>query len=142
MKYLCLTAFGVYLFIISIKDIYKKRLDIRIVILGILFAPGFILCFNEIGLYERIMGLIPGAILYICSLVSREGIGLADILEIILIGLCTGIGGIITVLSVAFLLIAFLAGIMIAFGRLKFKSRVPFLPFLFTGYVFMAFTMF
>ena len=133
MKYIPKIILGIYLFYASLTDIKEKKLSITYLVAGFAIIP-FFLFFDEIELIERLTGVIPGILLWTASVISK-GVGKADVVVVILIGLCIRIGGIILVLSVSFILIAIFSGFMLLFGKLKLKSRIPYIPFAFAGYL-------
>ena len=115
MKYIPKIILGIYLFYASLTDIKEKKLSITYLVAGFAIIP-FFLFFDEIELIERLTGVIPGILLWTVSVISK-GVGKAD------------------VLSVSFILIAIFSGFMLLFGKLKLKSRLPYIPFAFAGYL-------
>ena len=133
MGFIAKIILGMYLLFASLIDIRKKRLSIVYLGAGFVIIPLFIIS-DGVELTERLIGLIPGILLYTISIISK-GVGEADIIIIILLGLSIRIGGIILVLMVSFLIIAVYSGFMLIFGRLKLKSKIPYIPFAFAGYL-------
>jgi len=131
--YIC---FGIYLLIISVEDIRKRKIHILMFLPGILMIPCFWYWGRDMSPNLYVAGLVPGLILLVISFASRGGIGPADVVMVIVQGLCLGIEALIAILSATFIFIAVFSGGMLIFGKLKMKSTVPFIPFTFVGYLF------
>ena len=135
MKIVIQIAFGIYLLVLAVIDIKNKKLPITVLLAGVIFVPAFMLVCSEMGLRHHIFGLIPGVVFFLISFVSRGQVGSADCLIILLSGACLGIGMIVVMLSVAFVSIALTSLMMLAARKLNRKSTLPFIPFIFLGYI-------
>ena len=131
--------YGLYLLILSGIDIRKKKIHIAALLTGAVFAPLFILSDNDASCEKYILGIIPGVVFFFISLASRGQVGMADAGIILCIGICTGIGGIVSILAVSFIAIALTAIFLLATKKLGRKSSLPFIPFLFLGYIVSVF---
>ena len=137
--YIC---FGVFLLILSVEDIRKRKIDIRLLLAGTVFTPFCFIFFEDTDLSSHLLGMIPGLLLLAIYFFSRGQIGIADVIAVIMLGVDLGIGMVVSYLSVSFLLIALFSGGMLILGKLRLKSRLPYIPFLFVGYVITIVTIF
>ena len=137
MHYLFKVLLGIYLAFLALEDIRKKTLHIIVLAAGTVFIPAIVLSEETDGLIisDNAIGLIPGAVFLLLSYVSRGQVGIGDGILILILGAALGIGEIVILLTAALLLIALFSGIMLVCGKLKRKSTLPFIPFVFAGYV-------
>lgn len=137
MKMAAYLFFIIYLLVLSIIDIKNREISIIAICLGLIFAPVFYLLQENPQLYSNLLGLIPGAVLMLISYASRGQIGIADALLTAVIGGAVGIADCIVIVGVALLSVAPVSGVMLATGKFDRKSRLPFVPFLCVGVVFV-----
>jgi len=126
---------GLYLFGISVEDIRKKKLPVPVIIAGVIIIPLFAAVDKEMSWKLRLLGLLPGILFTIISYASKGGVGKADAAVVAILGPALGCERITVILAAAFLVIVVYSGIMLIAGRLKMKSAIPFLPFIFAGYL-------
>lgn len=124
-----------FLIIVSCIDIVKMYVNVI-----------FCLCFGAVGvLYEIIsknrgildviIGVVPGIIVLLISLATREGIGKGDALIIIITGIFLGMVNNCKVLIYALfstVILGFILLILLKKGR---KYKIPFIPFILSGYL-------
>ncbi len=134
MKYIQIFLLGGYLLILAIEDIRRKKVPIWALGTALAVSPLFWI-FREEGIDTFLLGIIPGAALIFVSFVSRGGIGLADAVIIVILGMNLGLTAVIMTVIVSFGLIALFSGGMLIAGRLRLKSTLPYIPFAFLGYV-------
>lgn len=132
-------CFGIYLFLLSLQDIRKKEIPLVELLAGLVFAPFFIMSDDACKIVGYITGAIPGVVFLAVAYLSRGQIGQADACVLICIGLCMGVGPVIGIISASLILVAVTSMIMLIAGRLNRKSTLPFIPFIFAGYIFTAF---
>ena len=137
MYLVCKILFGVYLASLSVEDIRKKSLPIPGIAAGLLFMPFFVIAegTSDITVMDNLKGMIPGVLLLFISFVSRGQIGTGDGAMVLITGFAIGIGGIVIVLTGALLLISVFSVLMLVLGKLNRKSTLPFIPFVFAGYM-------
>ena len=135
MKIILLVITCIYMLWISVEDIIKKMLSVKMLILGFMLVPVFLFVFDEIPFYDRILGMLPGVLMLICSIVSRGRIGYADGFVILMLGICMGLADVILITTIAFLTIGIFSAVMIALKKIRFKSTIPFIPFMFIGFL-------
>lgn len=125
-----------YLILCSLEDIRKKSVPVFLLLFGMaggVAFRGMLFLMGDSSLGEMLACLIPGALLWLFAVVSRE-IGDGD--GIAWIGIGGFLGGAVYAVLLVSLILAFFwsAGILIrkAGGR---KYRIPFLPFSLAGLV-------
>ena len=130
---------GIYLLVLAAEDMFKKSIPLFLLIAGVIpcalsFALG-----PRPSAADRILGLSLGLVLLLAAKLSREKIGYGDAAVFCITGIAMGLrkGAVMT--SLALFLLPVYAIVMLAKGRLNRKSRLPFLPFMFAGYVLMQF---
>lgn len=135
IKGILFSIFGAVLGLCAIEDC--RNLSIRIRKIYLLLGAGALLVavqWEMIPVWQRGLGILPGAIL--CYFGKRTGsVGIADGITCAIIGGCMGIQQGMEICSLALLLIGLLALIYLASGKKKGKDVLPFLPFLFAGYI-------
>ncbi len=139
MRMIIKAVYGIYLLLMSARDIKCRELPIVMLGAGLVFVPPFILTDNSGGVLSYIYGAIPGIIFLIVSYLSRGQIGAADACVLICMGLCIGIEPVIGVISISLLAIALVSMIMLVMGKLNRKSTLPYIPFALLGYLLYIF---
>lgn len=126
-----------YLFLMSIYDIRKKEIQLRISIVTavVLTAGQFcrIVC-GEMAWYTAFTGVIVGGLLIGISKVTRGAVGTGDGIVFMISGVVLGFfeNGILLFLSLVF---AAAAGTCLMLSRrVGRKDMIPFVPFIFMGY--------
>ena len=114
----------------------KKYLGIKwtglVISSGILLVSG---CFKEVGWLSRLGGMAVGGILLFVGYFSREAIGIADGVIILICGVAFGVYETVTVCFFATLYAAMFSFVLLVWKKVGRKSRIPFLPFLLLGYL-------
>ncbi len=140
---------AVYLAIAAIVDILRRKLQYRLLLCGFVPVIVSVLCLYfagdeasllSSGLVSRALGLAVGLIFFILSCVTKERIGKGDAVIFCICGATMGIGSLIPIIMMSFLLSAVYSVAMLATGKLGKKSRIAFVPFIFLGYA-MALTV-
>ena len=139
MRMLVKVCFGIYLLILSAKDIKDKEIPLGLLALGLVFAPLSVLTDEREVIYVYLLGVLPGIAFLLVSFISRGQIGQADAFVLICVGLCNGIEAVIAVISVSLVAIALVSMVMLILGRLNRKSTLPYIPFVLLGYVLYLF---
>ena len=137
MRIVLYVIFGIYIAVLSLEDLFKKSVPVALLAAGVLFIPAGLLTegAESISIADNILGLIPGAVLLVISFVSRGQIGVGDGGLVMMLGASLGIETVIRILTAALLLITVFSGVMLVMRKLKRKSTLPFIPFLFAGYI-------
>ncbi|MBP5653036.1 MAG: prepilin peptidase [Lachnospiraceae bacterium] len=130
---------GIYLLVLAADDMFKKSVPVALLAAGAVPVVMSFFCGPRPSPTDRLLGLAVGLILLLAAKLSKEMIGYGDAAVLCITGTATGLGmtAVITAVSL-FLLLAY-SVTMLAKGRLNKKSRIPFLPFIFAGYVLTQF---
>lgn len=124
----------------SIWDVKKKSVPYMylllwgIVALVYLISNSLIKKNGDIWI-TMLFGIIPGIVCLLISYVSREQIGYGDGWAILLMGALLGISRVMKLLLAAFSLLTVIAIVLLITKKAKRKSTIPFIPFLFLGYL-------
>lgn len=81
-------------------------------------------------------GAATGIMFLAVSRITKEGVGYADSLGILGMGIYLGLWKLFEVLAGAFFLLALCAMVVLARKKMSRKIALPFYPFLTTGYIF------
>lgn len=126
---------GALLAALAVEDMRNKSITVWPVagafILGIL---NFIIYHDPHG-KGLLGGMGIGGILCLLCWVMKKSIGLGDGLVTALIGIYTGVKFMIICLCAAFFLAAPAALMLCCLKKIKKREKMPFIPFLFLGYV-------
>ncbi len=130
---------GIYLLALAAEDMFKKSVPLFLLAAGAIPAAVSFFTGQRPSLADRGLGLAAGLVLLLVAKLSKEMIGFGDSAVLSIAGITLGLRmtAVMTALSLFLLLIY--AVEMLASGRLHRKSKVPFLPFVFAGYVLMQF---
>ena len=131
---LCRLTFGIYLIILSVMDIKRRKLKLTVLLSGVLFIPAGVLCRTEIPAAFLLAGGAVGTVFLAVSKVTEEAFGYGDSVLILIMGGFLGFWDILSVLMAAFLLAAAFSGIMLVRKRFSRKTAFPFVPFLMIAY--------
>ena len=124
----------------SFMDIKKKSLPktflaaiCSISIVLMLFS--YLLSVSSISYLQAGVGAFIGGVVMIASFFSNGCIGMADAVLVLLTGLLFGYMGSIEMTMYAIFFAAILSIILIALGKADRRTHIPFIPFMFLGYV-------
>lgn len=123
-----------------IWDIRKKEIPKKYLVFCIscsfLVVLVDILVEKNVGIFfHAIVGILPGGFFLLLSYISREQIGYGDGGVILWMGIMLGIEVMIGILMTAMFVFTFVAIGLLIFRRIGRKSRLPFLPFLLVGMI-------
>lgn len=129
------TVFCVYLLILSVMDIRKRKLRLEILLAGFPAAAvcGFFV--RDIPIALLAAGGAVGVVFLIISRTTEESLGYGDSILITVLGIYMGFWNILTLLVTAFFLGAVFSGVMLVRKKYTGKSSFPFVPFLTAAYV-------
>ena len=120
--------------VICVFDIKRKKIPVYMLI--ILAAAGIISNFTigEFDIEKRIIAMLPGMILLIVSMITKQQIGYGDSLIILIMGLYIDIDDILSIVLSSFLLSSIAAIILMTIFKKKKNFEMAFSPFLLIGY--------
>lgn len=126
---------AIMLIIYSIQDIKRKKINLLLLIIVI---PILLVCLyieDKLRINSYLFGLILGIGLYIFSILSRGQFGRGDAVIIGIIGLGTGFWNSLIIFFYGLLLAAVYSAILLVKNGFKRNIKIPFVPFLFLGYL-------
>ena len=120
--------------VIWVFDIKRKKIPVYMLI--ILAAAGIISNFTvgEFDIEKRIIAMLPGMILLIVSMITKQQIGYGDGMIILIMGLYIDIDDILSIVLSSFLLSSIAAIILMTVFKKKKNFEMAFSPFLLIGY--------
>ena len=120
--------------VICVFDIKRKKIPVYMLI--ILAAAGIISNFTvgEFDIEKRIIAMLPGMILLIVSMITKQQIGYGDGMIILIMGLYIDIDDILSIVLSSFLLSSIAAIILMTIFKKKKNFEMAFSPFLLIGY--------
>ena len=142
------------LIICSYTDIRKRAINARILVAFLILTAGLMTGACVFGdrygavagglIYEPNVGniifsMIPGVVLFIISLLTKEAIGRGDVYLVCLLGLMIGFDRIFAVLFISMVSCAVFGSICILLKGKDKKDTLPYVPFLLGAY--LAFTI-
>ena len=120
--------------VICVFDIKRKKIPVYMLI--ILAAAGIISNFTvgEFDIEKRIIAMLPGMILLIVSMITKQQIGYGDGMIILIMGLYIDIDDILSIVLSSFLLSSIAAIILMTVFKKKKNFEMAFSLFLLIGY--------
>lgn len=126
---------GLLLLIAGIEDVKKREIRIIYIAAMVLVACCGYIVRQEHSWYGALGGLFIGLCMYGISMISEEQIGKGDGLVIGALGILCGVRNTLGMVCFASLFMLPAAFVVILLKKEKKKTRLPFLPALFLGYV-------
>ena len=116
--------------VICVFDIKRKKIPVYMLI--ILAAAGIISNFTvgEFDIEKRIIAMLPGMILLIVSMITKQQIGYGDGMIILIMGLYIDIDDILSIVLSSFLLSSIAAIILMTVFKKKKNFEMAFSPLL------------
>ena len=125
---------GIVLFSLAVIDLYRKEVPFAIIlILGISVIAARIILGNFSPIY--IAGLSLGAAMLEASFITKEKLGYADGLIILVLGFYFGLNKIIWLMFYASIIMTVVSVYLLVSKKGKMESSVAFIPALFLGYL-------
>ena len=119
---------------LAVVDFKQKKIPVLpVAAMGVLLL--LFRLWNGVELRELATSLLPGAGLLLFARLSREAVGTGDGLVLLALGMGYGAEEILVMLFVALCLAAGLSVVLLVSKRAGRKSEIPFLPFLFFGWM-------
>lgn len=125
----------IFLFVGALWDIKKKAVPkVFLLIWGIVSVIYFVFeIINGQNMLGLLLGVIPGIITLVLSIVTKEKIGLGDGLILICVGCLQTIKDVLCMIFFSFIFLTVVLIFLLAIRRIGRSSRIPFVPFLFLG---------
>lgn len=126
---------GIMLFLCTIKDIKKKEISYIAVITGGIATLLIFLQWKDNSVWNQIGGSAVGIVMMAISKLSRGQIGMGDGIILIVTGMGLGMWNNISLLVYALFFAAVFSFTLMIGKKISKKDTIPFVPFLFLGYV-------
>lgn len=131
---ICRILFALYLCVLTVMDIRRKRLNLAFLLSGFLLVAAGILAARQIHPLLLLTGGGVGLVFFVTSKVTGEAFGYGDSLLILIMGSFLGFWDILSLLTAAFLLAAVFSAVMLVGRKFSRKTAFPFVPFLAIAY--------
>ena len=126
---------GALLLICAIQDLFKKRVYLWIIGIGMVLTFLCLPFLKERSVIDCIGGLAVGLTTMLISKITAGKIGMGDGIILCITGVGLGFWNNLELFGVALFLAAVLSIILIIFRVVDRKKSIPFIPFLFAGYL-------
>jgi len=126
---------GIWLLLCSWQDFRKKKIHIALIIIGGLIILIYSFLSEDLAFSNRIAGLTLGLILLLLNPVTGGQIGIGDGLIVSILGIGLGFNHLAFILAYSLFGSAAFAVGLILFRKAGRKFTMPFIPFLFLGYL-------
>lgn len=130
----------IMLFLSSIKDIKTKSVSMRMVIPCLLIVLFCLPFRNDITIISGLLGSFVGFIMIGIGKVSNWQVGMGDGIVLVVTGIGLGIWENAFLLLYALLLISVFCVFLLFIKKISKKNTLPFIPFLFIGYIVVTLT--
>lgn len=118
------------LFIIAIRDLKSREIDVRLTLLLLVGSVPAVALNRELSYVEAYSaGILIFALLVMIYFLSKKNIGLGDVKLCACIAPYLGMEKSLTMLLLAMVLCGAAAGLLLAFGKVKRNMELPFAPF-------------
>lgn len=121
----------------AMEDIRKRTITVRYMILFGAVGLGLHIYRQEMTAISLLLGVAVGIGMILLSLVTRESIGMGDGFVLMTTGIFLGGAANVELLFYGLLYAAVFSLGIVVFQKKKKKREIPFIPFLFLGYLTM-----
>ena len=138
MRILTWVVFGIFLFLASIQDVRTRKLSLGFMLTGPVFVAAVRILSERLDYVlssDLWLGAACGSFFVGISWLGREKLGFADSIAIAGIFLCCGYDMGMVVVFMGFVFASAAAMILLLTGKAGRRTAIPFLPFLFAGYI-------
>lgn len=125
----------IFLTICALIDIRKRQIPVWLLILASVCLSIFRILHWRESTIVWLGGIAVGIVFLIVSKLTDEALGYGDSWMILLLGIYLGVWDLLWLLSIAFLLSAIMAAIVLFKNKWSRKAAFPFVPFLAVSYM-------
>ncbi len=126
---------GIWLLLCSWQDFRKKKIHIALIVIGGFISLIYSFLSGDLAFSNRIAGLTLGLILLLLNPVTGGQIGIGDGLIVSILGIGLGFNQLAFILAYSLFGAAVFAVGLMLFRKAGRKFTMPFIPFLFLGYL-------
>lgn len=120
--------------ILSIIDIKSKALPTWLI--GVFAIVCFIFRYIEgVSFFDFILSLLPGIVLFILAICTKEKIGIGDAFVVGILGIGYTVQNVVSILGISLFFVAIWAIGLLIIKKANRKTELPFLPYLFIGHL-------
>lgn len=123
----------VFLLVCAIVDYKRKEIYVWFCLLNYFSAIVIKVGTNNFNLDNIIIGIIVCIGLYVIALVTKEAVGVGDVLIILTLTAMVELKVVLNVMIIAFVICAIFSIIGVSIGKMNLKTNIPFVPFIFCG---------
>lgn len=125
---------GPVLAVLAIIDVKKKKIPVGpVLIMGVILL--LIRLSSNLTAGEFVCGLLPGVVFLAIAWMTKEKIGVGDGLLMLCLGMGYRVEQMMAITGIALLVAAMFSMILIVLKKANRKTALPFLPFLFVGWM-------
>lgn len=125
---------GPVLAVLAIIDVKKKKIPVGpVLIMGVILL--LIRLSSNLTAGEFVCGLLPGVGFLAIAWMTKEKIGVGDGLLMLCLGMGYRVEQMMAITGIALLVAAMFSMILIVLKKANRKTALPFLPFLFVGWM-------
>ena len=128
----------IFLVIVSIEDARKRRIPALWLWSACLGVVIYRILVPNLNIWMIAGGIAAGIFFLVISRITEEGLGYGDSIGILILGIYLGFWNLMSVLSIAFLLLFCVTVPVLWRKKMSGKVRFPFFPFLTAGYMIYA----
>ncbi|MGB8452707.1 MAG: prepilin peptidase [Anaerocolumna sp.] len=125
----------IWLILCCLQDIKKKKINVLLIAIGLLFILTFSFLAGEVSIWSRLAGLSLGILLLSLNPITRGQIGLGDGLIVSIMGIGLGFNAVAFILAYGLFGSAVFSIGLILFRKVNRKATIPFAPFILLGYL-------
>jgi leader peptidase (prepilin peptidase)/N-methyltransferase len=134
-EYIMTVITGIWLLLCSWQDFRKKKIHIGLIIIGGFITLIYSFLSGELAFFNRIAGLTLGLTLLLLNPLTGGQIGVGDGLIVSILGIGLGFNQLAFILAYSLFGAAVFAVGLMLFRKAGRKFTIPFIPFLFLGYL-------
>ena len=133
--FLCRIVFALYLVILTVMDLKRRKLKLSVLLAGGILIPAGVFFSSGVSPVYLAAGGAVGAVFLGISKITEESFGYGDSILILIMGCFIGFWDILTLLMAAFMMAAVFSLVLLIRGRFRRKDSFPFVPFLTAAYI-------
>lgn len=126
-----------FLFVAAWIDYKNKELPLVLIILMALFGIVFQIVVRQVAFWNLFLGCLIGILFLGIGKITRQALGYGDGLILVATGIFLGFSENVLLLLLGVLLASVFSIGLLMFRKKTKKDEIPFMPFLFAGYVFL-----
>lgn len=123
--------------VFAYQDWKKKKVSVYLLLVSGIVGLLCHLYSREIGMGDMMLGAAIGLALLFCGLVTGEKIGYGDGAMLMVSGIFLGFSANLELLLISLLLLEMAALFLVVVKRKGRRYRIPFIPFLLAGYLYL-----